>query len=179
MLDRPTWVLRDSTGFWHVEPLDGGRVRIWFSVAVLLNPGIPSFVTWCARRPAPRADSAPTRAQPGPARAAAADRRRPPPTAGWCRSSGWKASSWVGELGDDGPTPSQAEQQALDAAIEDALEVPFGDYMPTMEAAMGMEDAMESEEVALEAVAKLAASAASRGECSRAPSRCRSGCSAC
>ena len=65
VLDRPTWVLRDSTGFWHVEPLDGGRVRIWFSVAVLLNPGIPSFVTWCARRPRAarrlRADPRPTR----------------------------------------------------------------------------------------------------------------------
>jgi len=45
-LDRPSWVLADSTGYWHVEPCDDrpGIVRVWFAVAVRLTARVPGFI---------------------------------------------------------------------------------------------------------------------------------------
>ena len=45
-LERKSWVLSDSDGFWYVEPVDGkpGRVRVWFCVGIVLNPLVPGFV---------------------------------------------------------------------------------------------------------------------------------------
>ena len=46
VLDRPSWVLRESTGFWHVQsvPERQGYVRVWFCVAVRLTARVPGFV---------------------------------------------------------------------------------------------------------------------------------------
>ena len=46
VLDRPSWILRESTGFWHVQPVPErqGYVRIWFCVAVRLTARVPGFV---------------------------------------------------------------------------------------------------------------------------------------
>ena len=46
VLDRPSWVLRESTGFWHVQavPERPGYVRVWFRVAVLLKARVPRFI---------------------------------------------------------------------------------------------------------------------------------------
>jgi len=43
---RRSQVLTDSTGFWHVQPLESkpGYVRVWFCAAVVLAPVVPSFV---------------------------------------------------------------------------------------------------------------------------------------
>lgn len=45
-LDKPSWVLADSTGYWHVEPCAGRpeAVRVWFCVSVRLNPRVPKLV---------------------------------------------------------------------------------------------------------------------------------------
>ena len=45
-LERPSWVLNDSDGFWHVQALEGeqGMVRVWFCVGVVLSPLVPGFV---------------------------------------------------------------------------------------------------------------------------------------
>ena len=45
-LDKPSWVLSDSTGYWHVEQCDDrpGVVRVWFAVSVRLTARVPSFV---------------------------------------------------------------------------------------------------------------------------------------
>ena len=45
-LERPSWVLNDSEGFWHVQTLEDkpGTVRVWFCVGVVLNPLVPGFV---------------------------------------------------------------------------------------------------------------------------------------
>lgn len=45
-LDRPSWVLRDSTGYWHVQPCTDrpGLVRVWFAVQVSLTKRVPGFV---------------------------------------------------------------------------------------------------------------------------------------
>lgn len=45
-LDRPSWVLNDSTGYWRVEPCEGrpGYVRVWFCVCVRLTRRVPGFV---------------------------------------------------------------------------------------------------------------------------------------
>ena len=45
-LDRSSWVLDDSTGYWRVQPVPDrpGRVRVWFCVSVQLNPLVPGFV---------------------------------------------------------------------------------------------------------------------------------------
>ena len=45
-LDRPSWVLQDSTGYWRVEPCTDrpGIVRVWFAVSVRLSKRVPGFV---------------------------------------------------------------------------------------------------------------------------------------
>ena len=45
-LDRPSWVLDDSTGYWRVEPIPErpGKVRVWFCVGVRLKRVVPRFV---------------------------------------------------------------------------------------------------------------------------------------
>lgn len=45
-LDRQSWVLSDSTGYWHVEPCVDrpGFVRVWFCVSVKLSKRVPGFV---------------------------------------------------------------------------------------------------------------------------------------
>ena len=45
-LDKPSWVLDGSTGYWRVEPVVDrpGFVRVWFCVAVRLKPLVPAFV---------------------------------------------------------------------------------------------------------------------------------------
>jgi|TARA_B100000524_G_scaffold341728_1_gene236088 hypothetical protein len=45
-LERPSWVLADSTGCWHVQPLDArpGYVRVWFCASVKLRARVPAFV---------------------------------------------------------------------------------------------------------------------------------------
>jgi len=45
-LERPSWVLADSSGFWYVQELEErpGYVRVWFFAAVLLKARVPGFV---------------------------------------------------------------------------------------------------------------------------------------
>ena len=45
-LDKPSWVLSDSTGYWHVHPCDDrpGVVRVWFVVRVRLAARVPGFI---------------------------------------------------------------------------------------------------------------------------------------
>lgn len=45
-LDKKSWVLHDSTGYWRVEPCDDrpGIVRVWFCVGVRLAGRVPNFV---------------------------------------------------------------------------------------------------------------------------------------
>mmetsp|Transcript_16973 Transcript_16973/g.28309 ORF Transcript_16973/g.28309 Transcript_16973/m.28309 type:complete len:233 (+) Transcript_16973:23-721(+) len=45
-LERPSWVLLDSCGFWHVQPLPErpGFVRVWFCASVRLKQQVPGFV---------------------------------------------------------------------------------------------------------------------------------------
>ena len=45
-LDRQSWVLSDSTGYWHVQQLDDRPeiVRVWFCVTVKLSKRVPGFV---------------------------------------------------------------------------------------------------------------------------------------
>ena len=45
-LDRPSWVLDDSTGYWRVQllPERPGKVRVWFCVGVRLKRVVPRFV---------------------------------------------------------------------------------------------------------------------------------------
>ena len=45
-LDRSSWVLSDSTGYWHVEQCADrpGVVRVWFCVMVRLGKRVPRFV---------------------------------------------------------------------------------------------------------------------------------------
>jgi len=45
-LDRQSWVLQDSTGYWRVVPCEDrpGVVRVWFCVAVKLSKRVPGFV---------------------------------------------------------------------------------------------------------------------------------------
>lgn len=45
-LDKPSWVLNDSTGYWRVEPCADrpGFVRVWFCVRVKLSKRVPGFV---------------------------------------------------------------------------------------------------------------------------------------
>ena len=52
VLDRPSWVLAESTGFWHVQPLPTrpGYVRVWFCVAVRLRARVPGFVVGLVSR---------------------------------------------------------------------------------------------------------------------------------
>jgi len=52
VLDRPSWVLRESTGYWHVQvvPDRPGYVRVWFCVAVRLTARVPRFVVGLVSR---------------------------------------------------------------------------------------------------------------------------------
>ena len=63
VLDRPSWVLRESTGYWHVQVVpDRPAMRVWLCVAVRLTargryavglvsrPGLRKLVTGCAAR---------------------------------------------------------------------------------------------------------------------------------
>lgn len=52
VLDRPSWVLSESTGFWHVQPVPTrpGFVRVWFCVAVRLRARVPGFVVGLVSR---------------------------------------------------------------------------------------------------------------------------------
>ena len=52
VLDRPSWVLAESTGFWHVQPVPTrpGYVRVWFCVAVRLRARVPGFVVGLVSR---------------------------------------------------------------------------------------------------------------------------------
>ena len=52
VLDRPSWVLRESTGYWHVQavPERQGYVRVWFCVAVRLTARVPRFVVGLVSR---------------------------------------------------------------------------------------------------------------------------------
>jgi len=45
-LDKKSWVLHDSTGYWRVEPCADrpGIVRVWFCVGVRLAGRVPNFV---------------------------------------------------------------------------------------------------------------------------------------
>lgn len=45
-LDRQSWVLADSTGYWRVQPCAGrpGVVRVWFCVSVRLKDFVPAFI---------------------------------------------------------------------------------------------------------------------------------------
>ena len=45
-LDKQSWVLADSTGYWRVVPCAGrpGFVRVWFCVSVRLKARVPRFV---------------------------------------------------------------------------------------------------------------------------------------
>jgi hypothetical protein len=45
-LDRPSWVLSDSIGYWRVQAVEGrpGVVRVWFCVSVRLGRAVPGFV---------------------------------------------------------------------------------------------------------------------------------------
>ena len=45
-LDKPSWVLADSTGYWRVVPCADrpGVVRVWFCVSVRLKARVPGFV---------------------------------------------------------------------------------------------------------------------------------------
>lgn len=45
-LDRPSWVLTDSSGYWRVQPCADrpGMVRVWFCVSVRLTARVPGFV---------------------------------------------------------------------------------------------------------------------------------------
>jgi len=45
-LDKRSWVLEDSTGYWLVQALPSrpGFVRVWFCVSVRLNKRVPGFV---------------------------------------------------------------------------------------------------------------------------------------
>ena len=43
-LERSSWVLRSSTGFWQVEQTGPGRCRVWFCVEVTLTARVPGFV---------------------------------------------------------------------------------------------------------------------------------------
>ena len=45
-LDKPSWVLADSTGYWHVQPCDDrpGVTRVWFVVRVRLAARVPGFI---------------------------------------------------------------------------------------------------------------------------------------
>ena len=51
-LDKPSWVLDDSTGYWRVQPVAGrpGVVRVWFCVSVRLNKLVPRFVVGLVSR---------------------------------------------------------------------------------------------------------------------------------
>jgi len=49
-LERPSWVLTDSSGFWHVEDVGGGMVRVWFFAAVTLKKRVPGFVVGLVSR---------------------------------------------------------------------------------------------------------------------------------
>ena len=46
ILDRPSWVLNDSTGYWRVVPCEDrpGYVRVWFCVSVRLTRRVPGLV---------------------------------------------------------------------------------------------------------------------------------------
>ena len=52
VLDRPSWVLDDSTGYWRVQPIPErpGVSRVWFCVAVKLKPLVPRFVVGLVSR---------------------------------------------------------------------------------------------------------------------------------
>lgn len=52
VLDRPSWVLKESTGYWHVQavPERPGYVRVWFCVAVRLTARVPRFVVGLVSR---------------------------------------------------------------------------------------------------------------------------------
>ena len=45
-LDRQSWVMADSTGYWLVESCEGrpGVVRVWFCVQVRLKSFVPPFI---------------------------------------------------------------------------------------------------------------------------------------
>ena len=45
-LDKPSWVLNDSTGYWRVEACADrpDMVRVWFCVRVRLSARVPGFV---------------------------------------------------------------------------------------------------------------------------------------
>ena len=45
-LDRPSWVLSDSSGYWRVQICDDrpGIARVWFCVSVTLSKRVPAFV---------------------------------------------------------------------------------------------------------------------------------------
>uniref|UniRef100_A0A7S0NQI3 Coenzyme Q-binding protein COQ10 START domain-containing protein n=1 Tax=Calcidiscus leptoporus TaxID=127549 RepID=A0A7S0NQI3_9EUKA len=50
-LERPSWVLADSSGFWHVQELpEQGTVRVWFFAAVALKARVPGFVVGLVSR---------------------------------------------------------------------------------------------------------------------------------
>jgi hypothetical protein len=46
-LDKSSWALSDSTGYWRVEPCADrpGIVRVWFCVRVRLAAHVPGFIT--------------------------------------------------------------------------------------------------------------------------------------
>ena len=52
VLDRPSWVLKESTGYWHVQavPERPGYVHVWFCVAVRLTARVPRFVVGLVSR---------------------------------------------------------------------------------------------------------------------------------
>ena len=52
VLDRPSWVMKESTGYWHVQAVPGreGYVRVWFCVAVRLTARVPRFVVGLVSR---------------------------------------------------------------------------------------------------------------------------------
>ena len=51
-LDKASWVLNDSTGFWLLEPVADrpGYVRVWFYVTVQLASLVPGFVVGLVSR---------------------------------------------------------------------------------------------------------------------------------
>jgi len=51
-LDKPSWVLDDSTGYWRVQQLPErpGVLRVWFCVSVQLSPIVPNFVVGLVSR---------------------------------------------------------------------------------------------------------------------------------
>lgn len=51
-LDKSSWVLDDSTGYWRVQELPErpGVVRVWFCVSVQLNKRVPRFVVGLVSR---------------------------------------------------------------------------------------------------------------------------------